>query len=264
MINVLENMLMQFQDVCLTNFPKTTLLIGEEGCGKHTFISTIAKKFNIPVEEITEKISFEYILEITLRTFPSFYVIDLDNITLKEENAILKFLEEPSVNSFIILISTNRNKIIPTIENRSYIIEFGSYDNEYLTTLIDKSYENIDLLLSIANTPGKILKYQSYNLQEMITFAEKVLTNISKANIANILTIAERIAFKDEKDKYDFNLFISLLLKISRKLVENDFIKYYHTYTSTSILNTNKNISNIDKKALFYTYLLDLKSEGVS
>ena len=65
--------------------------------------------------DITENISAEYIDKIMLNPNPRIYVIDLSKITEKDENVLLKFIEEPLKTSFIILLAESRNGILNTI-----------------------------------------------------------------------------------------------------------------------------------------------------
>ena len=244
--------------------PRTLLLLGDYGSGKHTLVNYISEKFGFPVEDISEKLTLEYIDTITQRVSPMIYVIESKKLTVKNENVILKFLEEPLKNSFIIVLSENKHSIIPTVLNRCQVWELATYTRDYLQTFISDISVDVDILLRVANTPGKVIEYQLYPLQEMLDLCHKMFNCISKANVANVLTLSRHLGFKDEKDKFDVNLFFELLLLTSRDLYVKSQISDSRIYTLTDELNRSKYIFNIDKKALFENYLLNLKalSEG--
>jgi DNA polymerase-3 subunit delta' len=188
------------------------------------------------------------------------YIIDCSKLTVKNENVILKFLEEPLKNSFIILKAESRYSIIPTVLNRCQVWEFESYPQEYLDSLISTyGFGDKNIVTEVANTPGKINEYKDHPISEMIALANKVFNSMPVANFANALTIGRFIAFKNEKDKYDFNLFLSILLVISKRLVMNGHPRGYEVYDLTRKLNNNKYLFSADKKSLFDNYIIELK-----
>lgn len=243
----------------MDTFPRTLLLLGEYGSGKHLLVDYISSSLGCDVEEISDKLSLEYINTISQRVVPMVYVIDSTSLTVKNENVILKFLEEPLKNSYIVLLCTNKKNLIPTILNRCVVWELDTYGVDFLKSFITNDTVDCESLLRVANTPGKIIEYQSYPIGEMIDLANKIFTNIHRANIANVLTLSRFIAFKNEKDKFDVNLFLDILTMVCRDICVMDPNFGYGAYALTSRLNNNKYLFNIDKKALFENYLLELK-----
>ena len=243
-------------DSCtIDNFPRTLLLLGEYGSGKHLIVNYIADKFNLEVEDISDNLTLETIDNITQRVSPKIYLIDSKKLTIKNENVILKFLEEPLKNSFVVVLCEHKSSIIPTVWNRCQVWELSIYEQDFLNTFIQNQS---NYLLKVANTPGKVLEYQHYPLKEMFELAHKIFTHIKNANFANALTISRFIAFKNEKDKFDFNLFLDILLVVCKELYWNQQVSG-DTYWLTNDLNNNKHLFNIDKKSLFEHYLIELK-----
>ena len=152
----------------LDSLPKSLILCGEEGCGRHSFASDIAEKFNLEVENITEKLSFEYIIDIALRTTPFLYIIDCDYITQRDQNAILKLLEEPPKMAFICLIAEDEYKLLPTIRNRCIKWQFYRYTKEQL-----KTFTTNETVLKYARTPGQIKSYSSFSSNGSPQFGQK-------------------------------------------------------------------------------------------
>ncbi|MFC6170178.1 DNA polymerase III subunit delta' [Loigolactobacillus jiayinensis] len=54
-----------------------------------------------------------------------FIIQDADKMTVSAANGLLKFLEEPAPQTYLILTTTNKNQILPTIISRLQIIEFA-------------------------------------------------------------------------------------------------------------------------------------------
>jgi predicted RNA-binding protein len=243
-------------DSCgIDNFPRTLLLLGGYGSGKHLLTEYIANKFNLEIEDISDNLTLETIDNITHRVYPKIYVIDSKKLTIKNENVILKFLEEPLKNSFVVVLCEHKSSIIPTVWNRCQVWELEAYEQDFLNTFTQDKNE---YLLRVANTPGKIVEYQHFPLKDMFDLAYKIFNSIKKANFANVLTISRFIAFKNEKDKFDFNLFLDILLIVCKEMYWNQQITD-KIYWLTNDLNNNKYIFNIDKKSLFEHYLIELK-----
>lgn len=254
-----DKILKRIDKLTVDTFPRSLLLVGPEGSGKHSIAFYIKDKLNLPCLDITDNLSQEMIEDIYLKVEPFIYIIDSKNISVKEENTILKFLEEPLKNSFIIILSNNKNLLLPTITNRCQVWSLESYSYETLEKFITQEC-NKEVILRIANTPGKVKQLQNYNVNVLLELADKIFEKVSVTNFANILLISNRIAFKDEVDKYNFNLFVDILLfTIKNKVLQCNDIKYLQYYNLTDKLCNERNIPHINTKNLFENYLLQLK-----
>lgn len=52
-----------------------------------------------------------------------FIIKDADKMTTSAANSLLKFIEEPGDGIYILMLTTNRNAILPTIQSRTQLIE---------------------------------------------------------------------------------------------------------------------------------------------
>ncbi|HAX74203.1 MAG TPA: DNA polymerase III subunit delta', partial [Firmicutes bacterium] len=58
---------------------------------------------------------------------PKIYIIEeSDKMSVSAANSLLKFLEEPMPNTYAILLTDNKQKLLPTIRSRSVILSFKS------------------------------------------------------------------------------------------------------------------------------------------
>lgn len=245
----------KINNISLSNTPKANLLIGKSGCGKHTIMKYISDKLNLPITTISNGFDVETLDNIILNPEFAIYVIDASELSERNQNAILKFIEEPLDNMYIFLLCDNKNSLLPTILNRCYIWEFESYSKQELMQFSDN-----ELLLSVCETPGQIIKLKDYGVENIFSFASNIVDNLHRANVSNALTLTNKIAFKQEKDKIDFDVFLKVMLKI---LVDKWRDTGYNKYTSAYIL-TNNFMSNLNSYALnkvhsFEHYLLELK-----
>ena len=257
-----DNLLSKLNSFTLDTLPRTCLIEGPIGSGRHTIVNELANKFNLELLDITENLNLDYITEMLLKSSPSMYIINGDVLNIKNENVILKLLEEPLKNTFIFIITTDKNTLIDTIKNRCYSMKMEPYNKQTLALFLKPNSADRDLIISLAKTPGDVLNMQSHPLKDISDLCVKIFDKISIANYANILSLSNQIGFKNEKDKFNFDLFSRILLDISRDRVQHLNNNYYEYFITNEFYNKLK-IKNIDKKQLFDNYLITLKQQSL-
>lgn len=255
MINGQEKITSFINKCTLDTLPRTLMFIGQKGSGKHLIATYISEKFNLTLLDITDKLDYDTIEEINNRTEPYLYLIQINKVSVKEQNTILKFLEEPLKNSFIVLIAEHTLSILPTILNRCNCWTLQEYTKDFLSQFSD----NIDLI-KIANTPGQIIELTHAPFNDMVELANKIITKIELASVPNTLTLSNKIAFKNEKDKFNLDLFMLVLsYRITDMWRMNVDIRYPKAYMVTSDLVNKLRIPNVEQRPLFEKYLIDLR-----
>ena len=242
----------------ISTIPRTIMLEGSYGSGKHSICQYISNSYGIEIEDISDNLTYEKIEQITFTVEPRLYIIDTNNITVKNENAILKFLEEPLKNALIVLLTENKYSLLDTIINRCHLITLNKYKQEVLEQFITDN-SNRDMLLKICTTPGDIISMQDNSLPDMLNLCNKIFDSIHKATYANALTISDKMAYKNEKDKYNFKLFFKLLNIVAFDRYCSN-VSSVEDYKLTNEYYNRLSIKNIDKKMLFENYLLKLKN----
>jgi len=252
-----DKLITQIDNLSLDTFPRTLMLIGEYGSGKHTLCNYISKKLKLNILDITDNISLETITEIQETVEPSIYIINGDKISVKEENCILKFLEEPLKNSFIIYLCQNTLNVLPTILSRCILWTLQPYSKNILNTI----FPNINpIILEVAHTPGQILEAINSPIEELISIANKIIDKISIANFSNTLTLSQYFNFKNSSGTYDIKLFMNILLYCAnQKVINNKDFQYIKIYEITNKTIKLSNTKNIDMKNLFENYLAKLR-----
>ena len=238
--------------------PRTLLLEGDIGCGKHTLANSIAEQLGVVLIDITEQLTLETIERAMLSPTPYVYLIDSSKISVKEQNVILKFLEEPLKNAYIIVLCTNKAMLLNTVVNRCIVLTFEQYTVDELYTFVENREQWVDNQFKYANTPGRVKYFESINLNEMIAFAEKVLVQVKVANCSNILNISNSINFKNKPDLYDFDTFCFILLIKSLDLYTAQQIPYSIVEVTQQLYRDNQ-IPHINKQHMFEHYLIEMK-----
>lgn len=252
-----SKILAKLNNLTLDTLPHSLMLVGDFGCGKHMLCNAISEKFKMEVTDISDKLTFDLISEIEGLANPHMYIINGDKITLKEEATILKFLEEPTKFAFIIILCENKNRMLDTILNRCIIWEFAPYTLAELSTF---QWQGSNLLFSIANTPGKVIKWCELPLDEMYELSMKILDKMDKANFANALSLANKIDLSNKGKGYDKDAFFAILNYTAYcKVLDCKEEKWYNVYKLTNQLLNDSHILHIDNTKLFEHYVYELK-----
>lgn len=61
-----------------------------------------------------------------------FIIKDADKMTVSAANSLLKFIEEPGAGIYILMLTTNRNAILPTIQSRTQLLELQPLSSDKL------------------------------------------------------------------------------------------------------------------------------------
>lgn len=254
-----EELLTNLNKYTIDTFPHSILLEGESGCGKHTLCRIIADKFNIDLVNLNSTSDKDDFDEIQFRPYPCLYVIDLTSTLMKYQNSILKLLEEPPQNAFIICLCLSTKKVLPTILNRCIVWSFAKYTVETLSAFTYGYADNEkEIALSIFDTPGKILWGVDKKLAKISLLVSDIINRIGRASIPNVLSIADKIAFNNEKDKYELDVFIELLLhQLFERIKCGDTVLWLEAYKN--VVAMKEQINNcISKQRTFDGCLISL------
>ena len=97
----------------------------------------------------------ELIQKVSLTSHGSGYRVIIispaDALNINASNSLLKTLEEPPANTFLILISDTPSKLMPTIRSRTQMVKFDlPLEGESLDWLNQQNLENAPLLLKLS------------------------------------------------------------------------------------------------------------------
>lgn len=251
-----EVLVNKINNLTLDTLPRSLILLGETGSGRHSLFNFINDKLNIPSFDITDSITKENIDEIYLKVEPIIYLIDLNNISVKEENMILKLVEEPLKNAYIIFIAKTRTTILPTILNRCQVWELKPYTKDDLIKITNATPD----IVKFCNTPGQIIQMQKlgYNINDITNLCNKIIDCIGNARFSNTLTLTNKLAFNNEINKWNYDIFIKIFqYVIKNRIKQGD--KLFAVYKVINQLNRDSQIPHINKQQLFENCLFTLR-----
>ena len=199
------------------------LLHGKKGIGKSNFAKEIAleilnsnkpihpdlfliekleNKRDIVVDQIRKIADFSN--QTSAISHNKFIIIDAaDELNRAASNALLKILEEPHANNFLILIAHNLSKLLATVKSRCHLIKVPDLSHEDFAKILQKSLfkysaEEIKILsIMCDDSPAKAIDVG----RDMIEIYELFLNSI-KNRIIN-----EEIAKKLADKNFNFEIF---------------------------------------------------------
>lgn len=255
----------------LDKLPHAILIEGNRGSGRHTLFNELCKKFIVESVDLKELgITSTTINELTLSPVVRFCLLDLTGISIREQNTMLKFLEEPLNQCYIILLCESVSQVLPTVVNRCQHWKMEPYTKEQLKLFYDEytmynefQYTN-EKIFDFATTPGDVIELLNTNVDEVFTLIKNIIHNIGNANFSNVLVLVDKINdFNEEKGIVNFEIFLKMFLYITREEIKNNAnIKLYEVFRRLQDIYTlHKNAArlHLNEKQLYENFLLDLK-----
>ena len=221
-----ENILYTIEKWSSNNYlPRFMLITGQRGQGKKLLANVISSKYNIPLIPIDTKVdSIREMINLAYeQTEPIIYLIaDADKMSLNAKNSLLKVIEEPPNNAIFIMTLKTAENTLATIKSRCFEFTMDNYTDDDLNSFINMLDNNIseaerDILIGCCNNFVDIELFNKYVITEFYEYVQKVYSNIYKVQSANSFKIAEKLAMKNEEDKYDIELFLQTFRYLAYK-----------------------------------------------
>lgn len=159
---------------------------------------------NINGKTIKIKQIHDFIRKIQLKPYSSKFkvgvIISAEKMTKEAQNALLKTLEEPPTNTFLILTTTSVNKLLPTIISRCQVLEFkddekGQIDLDIAKTILKANIvERFQMVERIVQQKDKLKMSEDINdlTEKLLLYFRKQLLKMHKNNL-NIVRIIDLI-----------------------------------------------------------------------
>jgi len=142
-------------DSLIADLPQSLLMTGPDGVGLKSTITYLTDAMHITpiyiLPEKDEKVDLEkgvitvdiirrlYAMTKTIETGTRMIVIDYaERMGVQAQNAFLKLLEEPGVNTHFILLTHNIAKLLPTIRSRVQLVEVNPITIEQSNALLEE------------------------------------------------------------------------------------------------------------------------------
>ncbi|NGX34456.1 MAG: DNA polymerase III subunit gamma/tau [Candidatus Anoxychlamydiales bacterium] len=182
-----------------------------------------------------------------------FIIIDADRMLIPSANALLKTLEEPTLDSYIILISSRADEILPTIISRCFKVNFNPIQDQDLIAFLQNKFalsiDDAKKITKIAGgSIGKAIEIATH--PDYLKKRDLFISILAKENISCFYELSEAIAKLEDiyvqsfskENPTKFHKEIDLLLD-----------KLLYWFRDLHLLK-----SNADEKFLFFSDKIDL------
>lgn len=126
-----------------------------------------------------------------------FIINDADKMTTGASNSLLKFYEEPVANTLVILLTSAKNRLLPTILSRAQMITFLPADAIRIeASLVDEGIaRNVARFASrMANEPAQALALaqdEAFNAQ--LTAVDQLLNKVAKRDLEAFVQVQSQL-----------------------------------------------------------------------
>lgn len=260
-----KEVLKQIDNLIEKGFPRFVVITGQKGQGKTELAKYISKKlgyplveFGIKIDEIREMIEMSY-----KQTEPIIYLIqNADKMSINAQNSLLKLVEEPPQQAFVIMELQQIENTLDTIKSRCQEIKMESYTEgdicDFLSDISDIELEDRKIISHTAQNKYQIDLLIKYKPKEFFDYVDKVYNNIYKVQSANSFKIAEKLDLKDTGEGYDLEIFWNMYMNRTYEgLLKCYIIGEHHTdltHTLCQCINITEkykqklNINGINKR----------------
>lgn len=251
-------------------FPRFAIIVGQNGSGRKTIIKEFVADWNntrnspmnvVLLEDVKVDTIRQMISEAYRVPYPTMYVIpNADNMSPAAKNALLKVTEESPNNAYFIMTAQDENNILATIKSRGTVFYMNYYSPEEIGQYAkcDNTSE-LEIIVDVCEVPGDVDLIRRYGAESFYAYVKSVVENISECSGSNAFKISNKVATKDEEDKYDLRLFWRIFEKICLDLFSTSPLKYAKGIRITSKYLQELNITGISKIAAVDAWILDIR-----
>ena len=228
----------------------------------HPNIRIVKKIFDTKTKKLKNYITIDQIRKIenliyrsSFDNLPKFIIIDsVNDLNLNSSNALLKILEEPTNNSYLILICNHLSQTLPTIRSRCVKFKFSNLDYNFFKNIIKDHLDlsddtDIRFLYDLSgSSPGIAINIYNQNIQEifenlLIIFKEK------KTISTNLYEMSDKVGkFNNE----EFDIYLSIIKFILINTIKINLGINLSNLLNQYIYNSLNDISNfLDNKISF-------------
>lgn len=207
-------------------FPRFSIVVGEKGMEHEDVARYVADKMNctlielldVKVDTIRNMISQAY----KLHAKTVFSIPNADDMSINAKNALLKVVEDTPNKTYFIMCLEDLSNTLATIESRGIVFRMSRPSMQDISDFARSLYvdkksideEEINDIIAICTSPGDVMTAMKSGAKNFFRYAEYVADNLTTVSGAEVFKFSEKLALKDEEDKYDVRLFLRTLQNV--------------------------------------------------
>lgn len=177
-----------------------------------------------------------------------FIIQDCEKMHVNAANSLLKFIEEPQSSSYMILLTSDENKVLPTIKSRTQIFRFPK-NKPLLIEQAEKAgvlKTQAEILAELAKTPKHLDELmQDKKILDVIQTCERFVTVLLKEKMLAYLETGRLVQVALEKSDQEF-VFQLLPLFLAKQFKQKESLVYLEkSYKAQQMWKSNVSFQNV-------------------
>lgn len=150
-------------------------------------IKVTHEKASISVEDIRVQVNADIAIKPYSSRYKIYIIDEADKMTEQAQNALLKTIEEPPAYAIIMLLVTNKNKLLSTILSRCVTLNLKPVSTELIIEYLMREYQVPDYNANIS------ARFSQGNLGKAIRYSTSEEFNESKDKVLHLLKYVENM-----------------------------------------------------------------------
>lgn len=176
-----------------------------------------------------------------------FIIQDCEKMHVNAANSLLKFIEEPQSSSYMILLTSDENKVLPTIKSRTQIFRFPK-NKPLLIEQAEKAgvlKTQAEILAELAKTPKHLDELmQDKKILDVIQTCERFVTVLFKEKMLAYLETGRLVQVALEKSEQEL-VFQLLPLFLAKQFNQKESLVYLEkSYKAQQMWKSNVSFQN--------------------
>ena len=176
-----------------------------------------------------------------------FIIQDCEKMHVNAANSLLKFIEEPQSSSYMILLTSDENKVLPTIKSRTQIFRFPK-NKPLLIEQAEKAgvlKTQAEILAELAKTPKHLDGLmQDKKILDVIQTCERFVTVLFKEKMLAYLETGRLVQVALEKSDQEL-VFQLLPLFLAKQFNQKESLVYLEkSYKAQQMWKSNVSFQN--------------------
>ncbi|BCN28730.1 DNA polymerase III subunit delta' [Anaeromicropila herbilytica] len=224
--------------------------IQAESMNQPDIITLVHEKASIGVDDIRTQINNDIAIKPYSSPYKIYIIDEADKMTEQAQNALLKTIEEPPAYAVILLLTSNANRLLPTILSRCVTLNLKTISTELIKNELMVNYHIPDYLAELSaifsqGNLGKAIRYASS--EEFTNIKEEVLHILKYIDDMEIYEIIEAIK-KLSEHKLEINDYIDFMILWYRDVL------MFKVTKNPNVLIYREEYKFISKQASMRTY----------
>lgn len=217
-----NNLLVKIDDMLVEDrFPRFSIVVGERGMEHEDVARYVAHRMGADYIQLPD-VKIDTIRLMIQRAYklhkPTVYCIRFaDDMSVNAKNALLKVVEDTPNKAYFVMCLEDLSNALATIQSRGIVLRMDRPTQDDIREFAREcgaDEKSINVIGNICNSPGDVMTLIHHNAVNFYEYAEYMADAMITMSGAEVFKLSEKLALKDEEDKYDCRLFLKALQQV--------------------------------------------------